>query len=250
VFDRVKNGKISKSSAFWRLKLGTQPKRSVFTRIKSGEELASSPSAQEKGSVFGRLSKINKVQSVIPSHMKRLSTLDVKTEGSLRVKRHTVVFTGHRVNPGLKEELKQEEQASSNHIIVQEVDDSDAEIELTETPKTLEDGGQATVDELKELNLGTNEEPCPICVSSLLTPKEEKEYFDLLSEYKDVFAWRYKEMPGLDPKVVVYRLSIKRGVSLKRQSQQCFQQDSVPKIKKEVNKLIEARFIREVKYPI
>jgi len=38
-----------------------------------------------------------------------------------------VVFTYHRVNLGPKQELKQEEQASSNHITVREVDDSDAE---------------------------------------------------------------------------------------------------------------------------
>jgi len=69
---------------------------------------------------------------------------------------------------------------------------------------------------LKELNLATKEEPHPIYVSSLLTQEEEKEYFDLLSEYKDVFAGSYKEMPGLDPKVTVYRLSIKKGASPKK----------------------------------
>jgi len=83
----------------------------------------------------------------------------------------------------------------------------------------LEDGGQATVDDLKELNLGTKEEPRPIYVSSLLMQEEEKEYFVLLSEYKDVFAWSYKKMPGLDPKVAVHRLSIKKGVSPKKQPQ-------------------------------
>jgi len=67
------------------------------------------------------------------------------------------------------------------------------------------------------LNLGTSEGPRPISVRSLLTPKEEKEYFDLLSKYKDVFAWSYKEMPGLDPKVIVHCLSIKKGVSPKKQ---------------------------------
>ena len=85
-----------------------------------------------------------------------------------------------------------------------------------ETPETLEDGGQTTVDELKELNLGTSEDPRPIYVSSLLTPKEEKEYFDLLLEYKDVFVWSYKEMLGLDPKVAVHILSIKKGVLPKK----------------------------------
>jgi len=67
--------------------------------------------------------------------------------------RRRVVFTDYRVNVGPKEELKQEEQASSNHIMVREVDESDVKIELTETPETLDDRGQATVDELKEFNL-------------------------------------------------------------------------------------------------
>jgi len=47
--------------------------------------------------------------------------------------------------------------------------------------------------------------------------EEEKEYFDLLLEYKDVFAWSYKEMLGLDLKVAVHRLSIKKGASPKKQ---------------------------------
>jgi len=58
--------------------------------------------------------------------------------------------------------------------MVREVDDSDSEIELVESPETLEDRGQATVDELKELNLETPDELRPIYVSSLLTSKEEK----------------------------------------------------------------------------
>jgi len=53
-----------------------------------------------------------------------------------------------------------------------------------ETPESLEDGGQATVDELKELNLRTAEEPRPIQVTSWLTFEEEMDCFNLLSEYK------------------------------------------------------------------
>jgi len=56
-------------------------------------------------------------------------------------------------------------------------------------------------------------------------------------------------MPGLDPKVVVHCLSIRKGVSLKKQSQQRFPLELISEIGKEVNKLIEAGFIREVKYP-
>ena len=56
-------------------------------------------------------------------------------------------------------------------------------------------------------------------------------------------------MPGLDPKVPVHRLSIKKGVSPKKQSQRRFRLELVPEIEKEVNKLIEAGFIRKLKCP-
>jgi len=152
--------------------------------------------------------------------MKHSSPLDVKMDGSLRVKRRTMVLTGQQKSSNCNEKLKEEQVASSNHITIRECDDSDSdsEIELAETPEMLKDGGQVTIDDLKELNLRTKEEPHPIYVSSLLTQEEEKEHFSLLSEYKDVFTWSYKEMPGLDPKVAVHRLSIKRDVSLKKKS--------------------------------
>ena len=65
-------------------------------------------------------------------------------------------------------------------------------------------GGQVNADELKEINLGTDKEPRPIYVSSLLTLEEESKYFELLMEYKDVFTWTYKEMSGLDPTIAVH----------------------------------------------
>jgi len=60
------------------------------------------------------------------------------------------------------------------------------------------------------LNLGTKEDPCPIYVSNMLMPEEEKEYFSLLFEFRDVFVWSYKEMPALDPKFAVHFLVIKK----------------------------------------
>ena len=99
VFDKVGNNKMVKSSVFWRLKFDIQSKPSVITRIKSSKELPSSSCSLEKASVFGRLGKINEVQSVFPSRMKRLSTLDVSIDGLLRVKRRIVVFTGHKAHP-------------------------------------------------------------------------------------------------------------------------------------------------------
>ena len=94
---------------------------------------------------------------------------------------------------------------TSYHVTV-EVDSNSKflEDELREAPQVFEDERQATVDELKELNLGTNEDLRPIYVSMLLSHSKEKSYFELLLDYKDVFAWSYKEMSGLDPKVAVH----------------------------------------------
>ncbi|XP_074284154.1 uncharacterized protein LOC141608708 [Silene latifolia] len=110
---------------------------------------------------------------------------------------------------------------SSYHITVEEIPDENEEVEADEAPETLEDGGQSTVDELKELNLGTIEDPRPIYVGALSRLRKKKR---------------------------IHRLAIKKGTSPKKQPQRRFRPELVPEIEKEVNKLIEAGFIREVKY--
>ena len=163
--------------------------------------------------------------------MKQVSMLDVKIDGFLKVKRRTLVITSCDASSNSKDEINDEDQVSSNHnITIREADDLETEVEPAEAPKIMEDGGQATVDELKELNLGTNEDPRSIYVSTMLMPEEEKKYFHLLSEYRDVFAWSYKEMPGLDPKVAVHNLAIRKGVLPKKQPQQCFRPQLIPEI--------------------
>lgn len=75
-------------------------------------------------------------------------------------------------------------------------------------PHQLEDGGQQTVDELVEINLGSEDDPRPTFVSAILTPEEREDYKNFLMQYRDCFAWSYKEMPGLDPQVATHKLSI------------------------------------------
>ena len=70
----------------------------------------------------------------------------------------------------------------------QRPDDEDVQ----EAPPQLKDGIQSTLKDLKELNLGTLEDPRPIFVSALLTHEEERKYFKLLVVFKDFFAWSYE----------------------------------------------------------
>ncbi|KAG9453382.1 hypothetical protein H6P81_006286 [Aristolochia fimbriata] len=136
-----------------------------------------------------------------------------------------------------------------NHISFTNDDQEEEEFILKEALAEFEEGGQATVEELKKVNLGTTEDPQPTFLSASLTAEEEAEYMALLHEYRDIFAWNYIEMPGLDPRVAVHKLAVHPSVRPVKQSQRRFQPELVPKIEKEVDKLIAANFIKEVKYP-
>jgi len=74
--------------------------------------------------------------------MKRVSTLDVKTDGSLKVKSYTLVITSYRTNSNAKDNIKDEEQPSSYPVTAREVDDLKAKTGLTkalEIPKNIGD---------------------------------------------------------------------------------------------------------------
>ena len=122
--------------------------------------------------------------------MKRELIVKVSTGNSFKVKQRTIVHTRElekQVDDG--EEDHGTLVLRSCHVTVETDSELDAsDDEPNEVPRAIEDRGQATIDELRELNLGTSEEPRPIYVSSLLTPEEESKYFELLMEYKDVFA--------------------------------------------------------------
>jgi hypothetical protein len=48
---------------------------------------------------------------------------------------------------------------------------------------------------VENINLGAN-----------CTPDEVVSYTTLFKEFHDVFAWRYEEMPGIDPSIVVHEI--------------------------------------------
>ena len=62
---------------------------------------------------------------------------------------------------------------------------------------------------MEEVDLGSSsQEPRPISISASLIEKEKSELILLLKEFRDVFAWDYSEMPGLDPRLMVHMLNV------------------------------------------
>lgn len=69
-----------------------------------------------------------------------------------------------------------------------------------------------TEDKMIEVNLATAEEPRPVIVSKSLKNEKLVSYVVFLHEFKDVFAWTYTKMPGLDPSIAIHYLNIKPDV--------------------------------------
>lgn len=63
-----------------------------------------------------------------------------------------------------------------------------------------------------EVNLGTAEELRLIFVSENLENEELVTYVAFLCQYKDVFAWTYAKMLGLDLSITIHSLNIKLDV--------------------------------------
>jgi hypothetical protein len=104
-------------------------------------------------------------------------------------------------------------------------------------------------DKLEEIDIGDGDKPRPTFISANLDSSFRKELIKLLKEYKDCFAWNYSEMPGLDRSIVEHRLPIKLGFGpYKKPTQKIYKDEVLADVKKEVERLIEANFIRPCRY--
>ena len=63
----------------------------------------------------------------------------------------------------------------------------------------------------RSINLGTPEEPQELQIGTSLSEEEASELINLFTEFKDVFTWSYKDMPGIDRSIAEHRIPIKPG---------------------------------------
>ena len=105
-----------------------------------------------------------------------------------------------------------------------------------------------SADELEEVDIGSRDRPTPTYVSAKLDPEYKQELINLLKEFKECFAWKYYKMPGLDRLIVEHRLPIKPGYRLFKQAPRRFNPNVLNDIKKETERLLEAKFIRPCRY--
>ena len=101
-----------------------------------------------------------------------------------------------------------------------------------------------SADELEEIDIGPGDRPRATYVSAKLDPEYKQELIDLLEEFKYYFAWEYYEMPVLDRSFVEHWLPIKPRYRPFKQAPWRFNPNVLDDIKKETERLLEAKFIR------
>ncbi|XP_059623107.1 uncharacterized protein LOC132266270 [Cornus florida] len=103
--------------------------------------------------------------------------------------------------------------------------------------------------EYEEVILGDGEPEKKVSIESLLPPGIKDELTQFLRKNRDVFAWVYEDMPGIDPTNMEHCLNVNPNFKPVRQKRRTFIPERNQAISEEVEKLLKADFIQEVYYP-
>jgi hypothetical protein len=89
-----------------------------------------------------------------------------------------------------------------------------------------------------------------VMIGAHLSPEEEKELVQLLNKNKDVFAWPAKDLQGVDRGIIEHALEIDEKITPKKQKLRKMSEEKVKAVEAEVQRLHDAKVIREALYPV
>jgi hypothetical protein len=108
--------------------------------------------------------------------------------------------------------------------------------------------GFSSADPLEEIDIGDEITPRPTYVNKNMSPEHRDAIIKLLRDYVDCFTWNYCEMPGLSRESVEHWLPIKSGFRPYKQPARRFNSIILDRVKEEVERLLDAVFIRPCRY--
>ncbi|XP_075650215.1 uncharacterized protein LOC142620788 [Castanea sativa] len=86
-------------------------------------------------------------------------------------------------------------------------------------------------------------------IGTALSPEMRTKLIQFLRKNQDVFAWSHEDMTGISRQVIQYKLNVNPEKKPVQQRRRVFAPERSQAINDEVNKLLQADFIREVYYP-
>jgi len=88
-----------------------------------------------------------------------------------------------------------------------------------------------------------------VTINATLEPEEEKELLEFLRKNQNVFTWSASDLRGVSRDIIEHRLDINPNIKSKKQKLRKMTDEKVAAVKAEVQRLLDANVIREVKYP-
>ena len=85
-------------------------------------------------------------------------------------------------------------------------------------------------------------------MSNNLSKEEEKNLIKLLKEYRDVFAWSYKDLKGMDLDVCQHTIPMRNNTKPCIQRPYSYDDNFAQKIDEEIDQLKEVGFINEIEH--
>jgi hypothetical protein len=89
-----------------------------------------------------------------------------------------------------------------------------------------------------------------VTLEAHLTPEEENELIIFLNKNKDAFAWSAKDLHGVDRDIIEHTLETDEKIPPKKQRLRKVFEEKVKVVEAEVQRLQDAKVIREVLYPV
>ncbi len=89
--------------------------------------------------------------------------------------------------------------------------------------------------QLTKLNFGTKANPQYIKVDSQLTKEKIEELQMLLKEFKDVFAWTYKDLKTIPPKLARHIIELDISIPPTHQARYILNPDYVALVKQDID---------------
>jgi hypothetical protein len=88
-----------------------------------------------------------------------------------------------------------------------------------------------------------------VCIGDEISPQEQVELLQFLDKNSDVFAWSTSDLIGVSREIIEHKLQVNPNAKPKKQELRKMSEEKIEAVKVEVQRLLDAGFIREVTYP-
>lgn len=105
------------------------------------------------------------------------------------------------------------------------------------------------MEELTSIQLDPKDSTKTTKTGAMLSSELKEALVKFLKDNSDVFAWSHKDMPRIDPEVMVHRLNVDTSFRPIKQKRKTFNPERYKAIKTEAEKLLKAELIKEMMYP-